>query len=310
MDPQVKVLLDTLAAQSANAPKMWEVPLAQARAGFASSWALFNAGAPAIPFEDRRVPGPGGEMWLRVYTPPTPAGRPLIVYIHGGGFVLGNPESHHALCAQLAEGTGASVVSVDYRLAPEALPPAQLDDCVAAADWVLANAASLGANPARYVISGDSAGGNLTAATCIRLRDSGRPLPVLQHLIYGSFDPDNTKPSFTQNGTGYLLESEAIAWFLSQYCPTEALKCDPAVWPNLVQDLAGLPPAFMQVGTLDPLLDDTFRYGNRLALAGVPVETRVYPDMIHGFLQLPGMLDGAKRAVADAIAAITAALRG
>jgi acetyl esterase len=130
----------------------------------------------------------------------------------------------------------------------------------------------------------------------------------LQYLIYGAFDFDTEKPSFKQNGEGYMLENEAIRWFLRQYVQDDRFKTDPYVAPNLALSLAGLPPAFMQVGTLDPLLDDTFAYGNHLALAGVPVTVKVYPDMIHGFLQMDAMLSGARTALADGIAALKGAL--
>ena len=200
-----------------------------------------------------------------------------------------------------------TIVSLDYRLAPEHPAPAALEDCVAGIRWAVANAAEVGADATKWAIGGDSAGGNLTAASCVYLRDHGGPLPTFQHLIYGAFDADYTKPSFLQNGEGYVLDMDTIRWFLRMYLPDESLLTDPAISPSFAP-AAGLPPALMQVGTLDPLLDDTFRYGSKLALAGVPVEVKAYPDMPHGFLQMSPLLDTAKRAVADACAALYKAL--
>lgn len=308
MDPQVQALLDMMAAQSANAPKMWEVPLAQARAGFDSGFAMFNAGAPEMAsITDQSIPTPAGEMAVKTFKPKGSGPFPLLVYIHGGGFVIGNPASHSRLCAELADGAKALVVSLDYRLAPEFPAPAALDDCVAGVRWAVENAAALGGDATKFAIGGDSAGGNLTAASCQRLAATGGPVPAFQLLIYGAFDFDMTKPSITQNGDGFVLDRASMDWFVDQYTPDPALRLDACVSPGL-GDVTGQPPAFLQVGTLDPLLDDSFRYANKLALAGVPVELKVYPDMPHGFMQMSAVLDTAKRGVADAVAALTAAL--
>jgi acetyl esterase len=309
MDPEVKALLEMMAAASAGAPKLWEMDPQSARQMMDAQSEMMNAGAPEMAsIVDRAAPGPLGEVPVKVFTPKGAGPFPLLVYIHGGGFVLGSPATHARLTSLLAEGAGCVVVSVDYRLAPEFPAPAAIGDCVAAIEWALANGKELNADVSRYAIGGDSAGGNLTAAACLKLRDTGRPLPRLQYLIYGAFDFDTEKPSFKQNGEGYMLENEAIRWFMQQYVQDESCKTDPYVAPNSAESLAGLPPAFLQVGTLDPLLDDSFVYGNRLARAGVPVTIAVYQDQIHGFLQMDAMLTGARRAVADGIAALKAAL--
>jgi acetyl esterase len=257
---------------------------------------------------DLAAPGPAGDVPVRVFTPNGTGPFPLLVYLHGGGFVLGSPATHSRLASLFADGAACVVASVDYRLAPEFPAPAALGDCVAAVQWALAHAGDLEADPSRYAIGGDSAGGNLAAATCLKLRDMGAPLPRLQYLIYGVYDFDYGKPSYRKNGAGFGLELDQIDWFTAQYVRDEASRCDPYVAPNLAEDLSGLPPALLQVGTLDPLMDDSFRYGNRLALAGVAVDLRVYPDMVHGFLQMDLMLDTARRAVADGVAALQAAL--
>ena len=310
MDPQVQGLLDMMAAQSAGAKKMWEVPLAQARAGFASGFALFNSGAPELASAtDRMIPTPAGQMGVKVFVPQGEGPFPLLVYIHGGGFVIGNPDSHYRLSAELADGARVVVVSLDYRLAPEHPAPAALEDCVAGIQWAVAHAAEFGATTTRWAIGGDSAGANLTAASCLRLAQIGAPLPNLQHLIYGAFDFDYTKPSFAKNGEGYILDMESIRWFCESYVPDEAMRSDPAIAPGLA-DVTGQPPAFLQVGTLDPLLDDSFAYANKLAMAGIPIELKVYPDMPHAFMQMSALLDTAKRGVSDACAALRTALYG
>lgn len=310
MDPQVQALLDMMAAQSANAPKMWEVPLAEARAGFATGFAMFNAGAPEMAsITDQQIPTPGGEMGVKTFVPKGQGPFPLLVYIHGGGFVIGNPDSHLRLCAELAEGAKVLVVSLDYRLAPEFPAPAALEDCIAGIRWAVENAPALGGNAAKFAIGGDSAGGNLTAASCQRLRDTGGPGPAFQLLMYGAFDFDMSKPSIAKNGEGFVLDRASMDWFVDQYTPDPALRNDPCVSPGL-GDVTGMPPALLQVGTLDPLLDDSFRYANKLALAGVPIDLKVYPDMPHGFMQMSAVLDTAKRGVADACAALRVALHG
>jgi acetyl esterase len=309
MDPEVKALLDMMAAASKDAPKLWDVPLAQARAGMESQMKAMAPDGPAMAsIVDRSIPGPAGDIPVTVLTPKGAGPFPLLVYIHGGGFVIGSPATHLRLTQLLADGAGCVVVSVDYRMAPEHPAPAALVDCVAAVDWALANAGELNVDASRYAIGGDSAGGNLTAATCLKLRDLGVPLPKLQYLIYGAFDFDTNKPSFARNGTGYMLELDQIAWFMSQYIQDESCKTDPYVAPALAESHADLPAAFLQVGSLDPLLDDTFVYAGKLAAAGVPVELRAYPDMIHGFLQMDVMLSGARKAVADGVAALKTAL--
>lgn len=306
MDPEVRALLDAMAAASANAPKLWEMEPAAARQLMDTQFvAMMNQGAPEMAsIVEHVAPGPLGGVPVKVFTPKGTGPFPLLVYLHGGGFVIGSPDTHARLTALLADGAGCVVASVHYRLAPEFPAPAALGDCVAAVRWALANGELLGVDTSKYVIGGDSAGANLTAAACLRLRDDGDPLPALQYLIYGAYDFDVSKPSFRQNGEGYMLELQAVDWFMKQYIQDDACRTDPYVAPNLAADLAALPPAFMQVGTLDPLLDDSFVYGNRLARAGVPVELKVYRDMIHGFLQMDAMLTGAKEAVADGIGAL------
>ena len=310
MDPQVRGLLDMMAAASVNIPRMWELPAATARANADAGFAAFNAGAPEVArIEDRRIPGPAGEIPVKIIVPKGDGPFPLLVYIHGGGYVIGSPETHLKLCCELATGAGVAVVSVHYRLAPEFRPPAQQDDCVAAIRWAVEQAADFGADGSRFAVGGDSAGANLTAASCLRLRDEGGPAARLQLLIYGGFDFDMTKPSYAANGNGYILDRKSIEWFLEQYIP-DGLPAGVRYVAPMDYGLHDLPPAFLQVGTLDPLLDDSLGYYAKLKVAGVPATLRIYEDMPHVFMQLSGFLGTAKRGVADACEALRTALAG
>ncbi|OAI42510.1 hypothetical protein AYO38_11440 [bacterium SCGC AG-212-C10] len=307
MDPQVEGLLQMMAAAGGNAPRMYEMDAATARAGADAGFAMFNTGAPALASDTvRTIPGPAGEIRVRVQTPNGDGPFPLLVYIHGGGYVIGTPETHQKLTAELASGAGVVVVSVDYRLAPENKPPAMQDDCVAAIRWAVANAADLNADGTRFAVAGDSAGANLTAASCLRLRDEGGPQPRLQLLIYGAFDFDMEKPSYKANGEGYILDIKSIQWFMDNYIG--GLEGDLPYLAPLKHDLAGVAPAFLQVGTLDPLLDDSLLYHAKLKAAGVNSRLQVYEDMPHVFIQLSAFLTTAKRAVDDSCAALKAAL--
>ncbi len=310
MDPQVEGLLQMMAAQAqvANVPPMWEQPAALARAGAETAFAAFNAPMPAsVAIADRAFPGPAGEIPVKVFTPRGGGPFPLLVYLHGGGWVIGSPGTHQKLCAELAEGAGVVVVSVHYRLAPEHPAPASLDDCVAAIRWAVAHAGEMNADGSRFAIGGDSAGGNLTAAAALRLRDEGGPSAKLQLLLYGAFEHNVDRGSVVSNGEGKILTRQAMIWFWDHYLSGGASDKDPYVAP-LFGDLRGLPPAHLIVGTLDPLLDDSKAFAARLKDAGVPAKLSVYEDMPHVFLQLSAMLDGGKRGVAEACEALKQAL--
>ncbi len=310
MDPQVQALLDMMAAQAqaTGAPPLHTLDAPVARAGAETAFVAFNTGAPDLPsIVDRDVPGPGGPIPIRVYTPPGTAPFPLLVYLHGGGWVIGSRDTHHKLCAELALGAGVVVASVDYRPAPEFPAPAPLDDCVAAIRWCVDHGPKLGADSARFAIGGDSAGGNLAAASAIRLRDQGGPRARLQLLLYGAFDHDLTRPSYIANGEGKILTLDAMKWFWAHYLSGGADDQHPSISPAR-GDLRGLPPAYLIVGTLDPLLDDSTEYAQKLEAAGVPVTLSVYEDVPHVFLQLTGMLDGGKKGVAEACEALRKAL--
>lgn len=310
MDAQVSALLQMMAAQAeaTGAPLMWELPAAEARANAEVSFAAFNQPMPdGVAVADRSIPGPAGDIRLKVFTPGGRGPFPLLVFLHGGGWVIGSPATHARLCAELAGGAGAVVASVDYRLAPEHPAPAALDDCVAAIRWAVANAGELGADGGRFAVGGDSAGANLTAAAMLRLRDEDGPRSRLQLLLYGAYTMDNDLPSVLANGEGKILTRRAMEWFYAHYLSGGASRTDPYVAP-IHGDLRGLPPARLIVGTLDPLLDDSRLFAQALKEAGVPATLSMYEDQPHVFLQLSAILDGGKRGVAEACQALREAL--
>jgi acetyl esterase len=310
MDAQVEGLLQMMAAQAAaaGAPQMWELPADVARAGAETAFAAFNQPMPEIgSITDRTIPGPAGEIPVKVFTPKGVGPFPLLVYLHGGGWVIGSPATHARLCAELAEGAGVVIVSVHYRLAPEHPAPAPLDDCVAAIKWSVKHAGELNADSARFAVGGDSAGGNLTAAAVIRLRDEGGPQANLQLLFYGAFQTSIDTESGLANAEGKILTREAMKWFWGHYLSGGADPKSPAISP-LNADLKGVPPARLIVGTLDPLLDDSKMFAAKLKAAGVPTTLTIYQDMPHVFVQLSAMLDGGKKGVAEACGALKEAL--
>ena len=309
-DPQVEALLQMMAAQAqaANVPPMWEQDAATARAGAEVNFQAFNQPMPAgVEIRDTSVPGPAGQIPVKVLRPAGAGTLPLLIYIHGGGWVIGSPNTHAKLCAELALGPNCVVVSLDYRMAPENPAPASLDDCVAAIKHIVANAAEFGADGSRFAIGGDSAGGNLTAAAALRLRDEGGPQAKLLLLLYGAYTADLTLPSVIENGEGKILTRQAMQWFYDHYLSGGASTDDPHIAP-IKGDLTGLPPAHLIVGSQDPLLDDSKLFSKALTEAGVPNKLSVYDGQVHVFLQLTAMLDGAKKGVTEASEALKAAL--
>lgn len=267
------------------------------------------AGPPeeAVSAEDRCVPGPAGDIPVRVYRPEGDHQSPIIVYFHGGGFVIGDIETHDTICQRLAAGVPAVVVSVDYRLAPEHPFPAAVEDCDAATDWVSAHAAELGGDAGRLAVAGDSAGGNLAAVVTRHARDAGGPPIAFQLLVYPVTDMTRTLPSHIENGTGYLLDSDSMTWFHEHYLG-EADPRQPDASPLLADDLSDLPPALVVTAEYDPLRDEGEAYAGRLRQAGVPVTVSRYDGMIHAFYGMNSIFDTARRATAETVTALREAL--
>jgi len=270
---------------------------------------LAGPGEPVHHVEDREVPGPAGAIPARLYRPAADGPLPLLVYFHGGGWVLGGLASHDSVCRSLANGAGCAVLAIDYRLAPEHRFPAAVDDCYAATEWAAANAATLGADPKRVAVGGDSAGGNLTAVVAQLARDRGAPSLRFQLLVYPATDAGYDTPSYHENATGYLLELDGMRWFYDHYLGGASDRSDPRASPLRTRDLRGLPPALVITAEFDPLRDEGERYAVRLREAGVPVTLHRYDGMIHGFFAMGSVLDQGKLSVAEAAAALRAALR-
>ncbi|HZQ32712.1 MAG TPA: alpha/beta hydrolase [Mycobacterium sp.] len=267
---------------------------------------------PVARVQNRTIPGRDGcdEIPVRIYHPlePDPSGVPIIVYLHGGGFVLCDLDSHDACCRRLANGIGGIVVSVDYRLAPEHRFPAAVDDAWAATEWVAANGAELGGDTSRLVIAGDSAGGNLAAVVPIIARDRGGPPIAFQVLIYPVVD-QRRKPraSHARSAPG-VLTMEHMRWFTEQYLGPDGDRLNVLASPILA-NLTGLPPAHVVTGDLDPLCDEGEDFAARLQAAGVPVTVRRYAGMFHGFFNLPDDVPTAEQANADVCAVVREALK-
>lgn len=270
---------------------------------------------PELRVEDRAIPGPAGPIGIRIYWPPTdPDGSPVVVYLHGGGFVVGDLDTHDGAARQHAVAADAIVVSVDYRLAPEHPYPAAVEDAWAATRWVAEHLPELGsgADPAttRIAVAGDSAGGNLAAVVAQLSRDNdGTPPIAFQLLWYPSLMWDPTLPSFTENADAAILDVKAIAAFSRWYAGEVDLSDPPpGMAPGRAETLAGLAPAYIGVAGYDPLRDDGIRYGELLAAAGVPVEVHNAETMVHGYLGYAGVVPAATAALERGLTALRNAL--
>ncbi len=256
------------------------------RAGFGAIEALLNADAPAVAVDrEIRIPGPAGALRARVFAPRSGgAPCPVLLYLHGGGFVVMSPESHAKLGKQLALGAGVVVVSLDYRLSPETPYPGPLDDCVAAFRWLRKNAGAVGGDPARIAIGGDSAGGNLTAATALRLVAEGDAPPQAALMICPWTDLANATPSFRRLAPDdAVIDDGIMELFRRSYAPKPEQWAEPFVSP-LRGDLARFPPACVIVGEIDPLLDDGVRFAERVRAQGGSAELHRYAGMPHDFM--------------------------
>lgn len=245
----------------------------------------------------------------RRYDPGAQAPAPALLFFHGGGFVIGDLDTHDAVCATLAARSGRVVIAVAYRLAPEHRFPAPLDDALAAWRALHAQAAALGLAPDHIAVGGDSAGANLATVLCRLARDAGAPLPRAQLLIYPATDMTCALPSHRSLAAGYYLDAPTIAWFLRQYLPTPDAATDPRASPLFADDLRGLPPAHVVIAGFDPLRDECERYADRLAEAGVAVTRQHEPTLIHGFVNMSGFSRAAHEALlrtSDALARLTA----
>ncbi len=306
LDPQTQAVLEMMAAMSA--PPVHAQSVEEARQAMAMMAMMAGEPEPVGKVEDRDIAGPEGPIPVRIYTPEGKGPFPVLVFFHGGGWVIGNIESHDAVCRTLTNTVDCITVSVDYRLAPEYKFPAAPEDCYAATKWAVENAATFNGDPARVAIGGDSAGGNLAAVVSLMARDRGGPSLVYQLLIYPATDyylPGT--PSLEENAEGYMLTRDDMIWFLDHYLSSEADIKHPYAFPLQAGDLSGLPPAMVITAEYDPLRDEGETYAVQMEQAGVTVQATRYHGTIHGFVSLAAMIDLGKQALTDAAAGLRSA---
>jgi acetyl esterase len=247
--------------------------------------------------ENLMIPGPKGEIPIRLYYP---SGQPpfaVLVYFHGGGWVMGDLDTHHGVCHALAKQSRCLVVSVDYRLAPEHRYPAAVEDAYAATSWVAQNTDAIQADPDRLAVGGDSAGNHLAAVVALMARDRNGPRIDLQVLIYPITDFSFNSPSYLENKDGYMLTRDLMKWFWNHFIDDEGQANDPYVSPLRAKNFSDLPQAVIITAEYDPLRDEGEAYGKKLQEAGVKVTLSRYAGMIHGFIRMTAQLDHAKEAV-------------
>lgn len=300
LDGEVEALLAKMAENPFPSPD--QVGLEALRAFYCAQSSM--VGGPVIEMGEVRdlvAAGPAGDIPLRLYRPAGVADTkaPALVYIHGGGWVIGSIESHDRVCRQIAHRAGCAVVSVEYRLAPEHPAPAGADDAIAAIKWIAAHAADLGLDPTRLAVGGDSAGGSLSAVTALAARDAGIDLRC-QILIYPGGDNRDVAwsyPSRVANAHVPPLTRSLMEYFVAQFLPDKSLADDWRVSPLVADSVEGVAPALVITGSCDVLHDEGVMYAERLEKAGVPVIRRNFPGMIHGFFEMAGVLTAANIAL-------------
>jgi len=305
LDPQAEDVLGLV--KKAGLPELWQLTPGQAREQYMLRVAKLATKEEIFRTYDRRVPGPGQDLAIRVYEPRAakPAERfPILVWFHGGGFVVGNLDTHDHACRVLATQSDCLVVAVDYRLSPEFKFPAAVDDCMAVMRWLALHALEIGGDPTRMAVGGDSAGGNLAAVCAILARNDGYPKLAFQLLIYPCTAPEPETPSHRKFAEGHLLTRNTITWFYKQYVRSAKEFGDFRFAPLVAEDLSNLPPALVLVAGYDPLRDEGVDYAKRLIEYGNGVTLVNYEGMIHGFLLMGGAIDAAKRALAESAAAL------
>jgi acetyl esterase len=298
LDPILQMMKDN-ASQGGRSGSLRDGTLEEARAGYDAIAAAGGESPELASVEDGVAKGPAGEIPIRVYTPKGDGPFPVVVFFHGGGFTIGSLTSHDPVARRIAAESEAVVVSVDYRLAPEHKFPAAVEDAFAALQWVAENAASIGGDPTRVAVAGDSAGGNLATVSCLLARDAGGPDVCFQALIYPTTDARGEHPSVQENGEGPFLTADSMAWFYEQYGSADEDKLDWRASPLLAEDLSGLPPALIITAEFDPLRDEGEAYGEALRAAGNDTTIRRYDGMSHVFIQLWAVLPASKEAMSE-----------
>jgi acetyl esterase len=299
LDPQARAVLERVAR--ANVPPYSQLGASAARAIYRETRGKLSAAPPEVArVAELQATGPAGGIPVRLYRPlGTSADErlPALVYFHGGGWTIGDLDTHDVPCREFANLARCAVVSVDYRLAPEHKFPAAFDDAVAATRWVHANAGALGIDAGRLAVGGDSAGGNLAAAVAIAFRDTRGPRIAMQSLIYPATDMAADTPSHLAFAEGYMLTRDAVLWFKGNYLRGPEDEGDWRASPLRAEDLAGLPSAYLITAGFDPLLDEGRAYADRLRAAGVTVTYECFAGMIHGFVTMGAAIAAAHHAI-------------
>ena len=299
LDKQVEAILDMVA--KSPLPAFWQVSPAEARTLYAAGRAAVQPATPDIArVENMQMPGPAGDIALRHYRPIESKDGdvlPALVFFHGGGWVIGDLETHDVLCRSLANAGRCAVVSVHYRLAPEHKFPGAVDDAIAATHWVHGNAAKLGIDPKRIAVGGDSAGGNLAAVVALAFRDTWAPALCLQLLIYPVTDFRMNTESYVKNGEGYMLTRKAMEYFAGHYLRGAEDVLDWRASPLLANDHSKLTPAYVITAGFDPLCDEGHAYAEKLLAAGVTVTYECFEGMVHGFIGMGGVVATANHGV-------------
>jgi acetyl esterase len=307
LDPQARALLDLMVERAV--PPVHTISPADARRFYRERRFFTQPDPPAVAeVHDLKANG----VPVRLYRARLPAPgerQPVLVYFHGGGWVIGDCDTHDVLCRQLALAADCAVVSVDYRMGPEHRFPAAVDDCVAVTLWVQAQAGALGLDAVRLAVGGDSAGGNLAAVVCLALRDAGKLMPAFQLLIYPATDMRQVAPSHTANADGYLLTRDSLAYYRGHYIAEAAQWSDWRASPLLAEHHRDLPPALVLTAGYDPLRDEGREYADKLSAAGVPCQYVCFERQIHGFVPMGRVIDEADTAVALCAQVLRQALR-
>ena len=304
LDPQCQALIDMI--NQAGGPPFDADDYLAAREGYRKTIALYEHPSPPLhSVIDETVEGPDGNaLAIRLYRPTADAELPALIFFHGGGWAVGDLDTHDHVCRYLAAHSNIVVVAVDYRLAPEHPFPAPFDDCLHVVKWAHANAEVLNIDPAKIAVGGDSAGGNLAAAVSLALRDDENLSLKFQLLIYPACDFTADHPSMRENGEGYLLTVGAMEKFTNWYLPEENFRLDYRASPQLANNHENLPPAFVITAGYDPLRDEGKRYAETLKAAAVTTQHTCYEGMVHGFLRMGAKLDVGITALDDSVNAL------
>lgn len=302
LDPQAQYVLELLAEM--GLPATHTVTPEQARIN--SKLRPRAAGPEVAKVEERTIPGPDSELPVRIYTPAGPGPFPVLVWFHGGGWVVGDLDAADGTARRLTQGAECVTVSVDYRLAPETKFPGPADDCYAATMWAVQNAAHINGDASRVAVGGDSAGGNLAAAVALMARDREQPALGFQLLVYPVTDQNFDTGTYQQWAEGYLLSRDSMKYYWNHYLSDAADARHPYAAPLQAEAVDNLPPALVITAEFDPLCDEGEAYAQRLQAAGVPTTYSRYDGMIHGFFGMAGTIDKGDAAIAEAAAALRA----